>query len=161
MAAWEFQQLQTIAEKNGWHKFISMQNYYNLLYREEEREMIPFCNDTGVGIIPWSPLARGVLARPWGTITKREETDQNKLPPGTEEREKEIVKRVEEIAKKRNSTMAAVSTAWVLQKGANPIVGLTSKDRIDQAVEGLGLVLSEEEMSYLAEPYQTRPIIGY
>jgi len=102
MAAWEFQTLQNIAEKNGWHQFISMQNYHNLLYREEEREMIPYCKDTGVGLIPWSPLARGALTRPWDTRdTLRENTDnrlKNLIRSRETEADKAIVDRVEEIA---------------------------------------------------------------
>jgi aryl-alcohol dehydrogenase-like predicted oxidoreductase len=160
MTAWEFQQMQNIAEKNGWHKFISMQNYMNLLYREEEREMIRYCQDTGVGIIPWSPISRGVLARPWkAEVTKRQETDQNALP-GADCDEK-IVSRVEEISKKRGVTMAAVATAWVLQKGASPILGLTSKERVDQSLQALKLKLTYDEMKYLEELYVPRSVQGY
>jgi aryl-alcohol dehydrogenase-like predicted oxidoreductase len=160
MATWEFQQMQNIAEKNGWHKFISMQNYMNLLYREEEREMIPYCQDTGVGIIPWSPISRGILARPWkAEITKRQETDQNALP-GADCDEK-IVSRVEEISKKRGVTMAAVATAWVLQKGASPILGLTSKERVDQSLQALKLKLTYDEIKYLEELYVPRSVQGY
>lgn len=165
MATWEFQQLQNLAEKHNWHKFISMQNYLNLLYREEEREMLPFCTDTGVGIIPWSPIARGVLARPWGSRnTKREETDQF-LGALIRSRENEvdqaIVGRVEEIAKRKGVPMAAVATAWVLSKGANPIVGLSSKERIDSAVAAISIELSEEEVKFLEEPYLPKVISGY
>jgi len=160
MAAWEFQQMQNIADKHGWHKFISMQNYMNLLYREEEREMIPYCQDTGVGIIPWSPVARGVLARPWkAEATKREETDQNALPGA--EADMKIVSRVEEIAKKRGVPMAAVATAWVIQKGACPILGLTSKDRVDQSLQSLTLNLTDDEIKYLEELYMPRPVQGF
>ncbi|EXJ84069.1 alcohol dehydrogenase [Capronia epimyces CBS 606.96] len=161
MAAWEFQQLQTIAEKNNWHKFISMQNYMNLLYREEEREMLPYCKDTGVGIIPWSSMARGILARPWGSSTRRDETDQHKLPTGAEIVDKTIVGRVEELAKKKGVPMSAISTAWVLHKGASPILGLNSKERIDDALVALRVQLTEEEVRYLEDPYQPRPIVGY
>lgn len=165
MATWEFQQLQNLAEKHNWHNFISMQNYLNLLYREEEREMLPFCTDTGVGIIPWSPIARGVLARPWGSRnTKREETDQF-LGALIRSRENEvdqaIVGRVEEIAKRKGVPMAAVATAWVLSKGANPIVGLSSKERIDSAVAAISIELSEEEVKFLEEPYLPKVISGY
>ena len=165
MATWEFQQLQNLAEKYDWHQFISMQNYFNLLYREEEREMLPYCADTGIGIIPWSPIARGVLARPWGSRnTKREETDQF-LGALIRSRENEvdqaIVGRVEEIAKQKGVPMAAVATAWVLKKGANPIVGLSSKERIDQAVAAISMELSEREVRYLEEPYLPKAISGY
>lgn len=165
MATWEFQQLQNLAEKHNWHKFISMQNYLNLLYREEEREMLPYCAAAGIGMIPWSPIARGVLARPWGSRnTKREETDQF-LGALIRSRENEIdqaiVGRVEEIAKRKSVPMAAVATAWVLSKGANPIVGLSSKERIDSAVAAISMELSEEEVQFLEEPYLPKIISGY
>ncbi|MCJ1267813.1 hypothetical protein MMC22_007699 [Lobaria immixta] len=166
MAAWEFQSLQNIAEANGWHKFISMQNYYNLTYREEEREMIPYCADTGVGCIPWSPIARGALARPWGDrSTTRESTDkilQTLIRGRDNEVDKAIIDRVEEVAKKRGVGMAAVATAWVLSKPlVNPIIGLSSKERIDEAVETIKFRLSEDEIKYLEEPYLPRSIVGY
>lgn len=163
MAAWEFQQLQNIAESHGWHKFISMQNLVHLLYREEEREMIPYCNATGVGLVPWSPLGRGVLARPWNQkITKRMETDEYGLPGGpNEDVEREIVARVEELAKKKGVPMAAIATAWTLQKGACPILGLSSRERIDQSLIALTTSLATEEIKYLEEPYVPRPVVGY
>ena len=138
MAAWEFQSLQNIAEANGWHKFISMQSHYNLTYREEEREMIPYCTDTGVGLIHWSSIARGALARPWGDrSTKRESTDQflnNLVRDQNNEVDKAIIDRVEEVAGKRGVNMATVATAWVLSKAlAIPPFGVSSKERIDAA----------------------------
>jgi aryl-alcohol dehydrogenase-like predicted oxidoreductase len=165
MAAWEFQTLQNIAEKHGWHKFVSMQNYHNLLYREEEREMIPYCQDTGVSLIPWSPLARGILTRPWKSeSTKREQTDRF-LKSIILDRESEvdaaIVRRVEEVAKKRGISMSAVATAWSLSKGVIPIVGLNSKQRIDEACENSKVKLSEEDFRYLEEPYLPKPVTGY
>ncbi|KAI9732861.1 MAG: hypothetical protein M1834_003800 [Cirrosporium novae-zelandiae] len=165
MAAWEFQQLQNIADKHGWHQFVSMQNYYNLSYREEEREMIPYCQDTGVGIIPWSPIARGMLARPWNSRgTKREATDntlQNYMRSRAAKVDEKIVGRVEEIANKKGVAMAQVATAWVIKKGACPIIGLGSKERIDQAVEALKVELSDEECRYLEELYEPKNIFGY
>ncbi|KAI9678819.1 MAG: hypothetical protein M1817_005878 [Caeruleum heppii] len=164
MAAWEFQTLQNIAEKHGWHKFISMQNFHNLLYREEEREMLPYCRATGVGCIPWSPIARGVLARPWGEQSARADADifMSSMVSREEENDKTIVTRVEEVAKKRGVGMAMVATAWCLQQqGVNPIVGLNSKKRIDQAVEAVKFKLTEEEMKYLEEKYVPRPVQGY
>jgi versiconal hemiacetal acetate reductase len=148
MAAWEFQKLQYIAESNGWHKFISMQNYYNLLYREEEREMIPLCRDLGVGIIPWSPLARGVLAHRWDDrASKREQSDKllrNMVrASGKESKVDEIiVSHVAEIAEKRSLAMATIALAWALKKGVYPISGLGSKKRIDQAIEAVGPTFS-------------------
>ncbi|KAJ9200999.1 hypothetical protein DTO164E3_3748 [Paecilomyces variotii] len=163
MAAWEFQTLQNIAARNGWHQFISMQNYHNLIAREEEREMIPYCQDTGVGLIPWSPLARGVLARPWGERSSvRESTDRvvSFLVRGREtEGDRMIVNRLEEIAKKKGVSMAQVATAWSLShKGMNPILGLNSKERIDEAVAAIKVKLSEEEIKYLEEPYVAKGI---
>ncbi|KAL9637286.1 MAG: hypothetical protein Q9204_001934 [Flavoplaca sp. TL-2023a] len=166
MATWEFQTLQNIAEAHGWHKFISMQNYHNLIYREEEREMIPYCADTGVGLVPWSPIARGVLARPWGDrSTARESTDnylQNMIRSRETEVDKMVIDRVEEIAKKKGFKMAQVATAWVLRKGLEfPIIGLGSKERIDEAVQALKIELTDEEAKYLEEPYLPKAIQGY
>jgi aryl-alcohol dehydrogenase-like predicted oxidoreductase len=165
MAACEFQALQNIAEKNGWHKFISMQNYHNLLYREEEREMIPYCNYTGVGIIPWSPISRGVLARPFNSRSTLRESTDNFLKAMIRSRETEIdekiVNRVEELAKKKGVSMAALATAYSLSKGHCPILGMNSKQRIEDACGSLKVRLSEEEIKYLEEPYLPKPITGY
>lgn len=162
MAAWEFQTLNNIAARNGWHQFISMQNYHNLLAREEEREMIPYCKDVGIGLIPWSPLARGALTRPWNSrSTVRESTDRalHRLVRGREtESDKEIIDRVEELAKKKGVSMAQVATAWSLAKGDNPIIGLGSKERIDEAVAAVKVKLTEEEIAYLEEPYVPKEI---
>ncbi|KAI4215920.1 MAG: hypothetical protein LQ351_001908 [Letrouitia transgressa] len=166
MATWEFQALQNIADKHGWHKFISMQNYHNLQYREEEREMLPYCAATGVGCIPWSPINRGALARPWGDrTTTREKTDQalQTLVRSREgEVDKAIVDRVEEVAKKKGVSMAQVATAWVLRRDmVNPIIGLGSKERIDEAVAALKVRLSDEEARYLEEPYLPKAVTGF
>ncbi|WFC95681.1 hypothetical protein MBRA1_002334 [Malassezia brasiliensis] len=166
MAAWEFQQLQNIAEKHGWHKFISMQNYYNLLYREEEREMIPYCQATGVGLVPWSPIARGVLTRPWTErSSKREQSDvmlQRLIRSRESEPDQAIVGRVEELSKKKGVPMAQVAIAWCLsKKGVNPIVGLSKPERIDEAVGALKVQLSAEEIAYLEEPYRPKFVQGY
>ncbi|QKX62394.1 uncharacterized protein TRUGW13939_09553 [Talaromyces rugulosus] len=164
MAAWEFQALQNIAIRRGWHTFISMQNYHNLLAREEEREMVPYCQDAGIGLIPWSPIARGVLARPWdargtsvrdstdsavGTLVRSRETESDKA----------VVDRVEELATRKNVSMAQVATAWSLShQGMNPILGLNTKERIDEAVASIAVKLTEDEIKYLEEPYQPRAI---
>jgi aryl-alcohol dehydrogenase-like predicted oxidoreductase len=165
MAAWEFQSLQNIAEKHGWHKFISMQNYYNLIYREEEREMIPYCHDTGVGLIPWSPIARGVLARPWGDRTTQREKTDNFLKTMIRSRETEvdkaIVDRIEEVAKKMGVSMTAVATAWCLSKGVIPIIGLSSKARVEESVENISVKLDEDDIAYLEEPYIPKNVQGY
>ena len=148
------------------HKFISMQNYHNLIYREEEREMLPYCQATGVGCIPWSPVARGVLTRPWSERSTPREASDNFLKSLIRSRETEvdkaIVDRVEEVGKKKGVSMAQVAMAWcLLQKGVNPIVGLGSKERIDQAVEAVKVRLSEEERKYLEEPYLPKTVQGY
>lgn len=162
MAAWEFQKLQFIARQNGWHTFVSMQNYYNILYREEEREMIPLCRDLGVGILPWSPLARGVLAHGWSDRqSKREKTDKllaNMVRGQESSVDQALVERVEEVAKNRSVQMATVGLAWCLRKGVFPITGLGSKERIDQAVQGVGFVLTDEEVAYIDELYQPKKV---
>ncbi|RDL39471.1 uncharacterized protein BP5553_03811 [Venustampulla echinocandica] len=169
MAAWEFQTLQNIADKHGWHKFISMQNYHNLIYREEEREMIPYCQDTGVGLIPWSPIARGALARPYSDrSTLREKTDHylTEAIRSTEtETDKLIINRVEEIAKKYDVSMTTIATAWSLSKNVNPIVGLSSTERVDQVVESVKFAssgkLTQEDITYLEEGYAPKRTQGY
>ncbi|KAF1845308.1 Aldo/keto reductase [Cucurbitaria berberidis CBS 394.84] len=165
MAAWEFCSLQHIADKNGWHKFVSMQNYYNLLYREEEREMIPYCQDTGVGLIPWSPIARGALTRPWSDrSSKRAETDKfvDALVYQRENAiDKKIIERVEEVAKKHNVSMACIATSWGIKKGVCPIIGLSSKERIEEAVQNIHFKLSDEDAKYLEEAYVPKERQGY
>lgn len=165
MAAWEFQMLQSIAEKNGWTKFVSMQNYYNLLYREEEREMIPFCKATGVGLIPWSPLARGVLARPFtNRDTTREKSDGylhyliRSRETASDER---IVDTVQQIANQRGVAMAVVAIAWMLKKGTLPIVGLSSVERMKDAVAAVKFELSDDEIKSLEQPYVPRHVVGF
>jgi aryl-alcohol dehydrogenase-like predicted oxidoreductase len=135
-----------------------MQGFYNLLYREEEREMIPYCHATGVGLLPWSPLAAGVLAHAWTDRSDaREQSDvflKALFRSKEEEAAKEIVRRVEEIAGKKGVSMAQVATAWVLgKKESTPIMGLDSIERVEQAVEALAVQLTEEEVLFLEEPY--------
>ena len=165
MAAWEFQELQWIARTHGWHEFISMQGYHNLLYREEEREMIPYCRHSGVGLIPWSPVARGVLCRPWGErSSKREEGDnflKNMMRKSETETEKMIVDRVEEVAKKHRVSMTCIATAWSVKQGIMPIIGLNSEKRIDEALENVKFQLSDEDAKYLEEPYRPKMKQGY
>ncbi|CRK15339.1 hypothetical protein BN1723_010632 [Verticillium longisporum] len=161
MATWEFQRLQNVAEKHGWHKFISMQGLYNLLTREDEREMIPFCKATGVGLMPWSPLSAGMLTHAWTDRSdSREKSDVflKALFRGREEAADEaIVGRVEELSKKKGISMAQIAIAWVLSKGTSPICGLESKERIDQAIEALTVELTEDEIKFLEEPYLPKP----
>lgn len=162
MFAWQFAKAQHLAEQNGWTKFISMQNHLNLLYREEEREMLPVCRDQGVAVIPWSPLARGRLTRDWGTDTDRASTDifgKTLYRDGSEA----IVARVAEIAGHRGIPKAQVALAWVSQvKGVTaPIVGVTRQGHLEDAIASLTVKLSAEEVVSLEAPYTTQPISGH
>lgn len=169
MHAWEFQVLNNIADKHGWHKFISMQDYHSLLYREEEREMHAYCRDAGVGIIPWSPLARGLLARPYKvtqeqpTVRQTSDVYSRFLVGEVTEADVKIINRVEELAEKKHCSMAQISIAWSLKKGVNPIVGLASVKRVDEAAEAVTLaskgLLSDEEIKSLDELYVAKPEI--
>lgn len=160
MWATQFARMQFVAEKHGWTKFISMQNQYNLLYREEEREMIRFCNDTGVGLIPWAPVAAGSLARPLEKTGETERSKPNK-EAGVGEVDAKIIGRVEEIAKKKGWMMSQVALAWVNKRVCSPIVGFSSVERIDEAIGVRGKRLTEEEEKYLEELYQPKPISGH
>jgi versiconal hemiacetal acetate reductase len=164
MPAWQFQKMQNVAEKNGWTKFISMQGYYNLIYREEEREMIPYCKDAGIGLCQWSPLGRGILSRPWNDRTsKRDQSDQllkNMVRgKGMEDIDQAIVGRVEEISKKRGVSMATVALAWVMSRGCFPITGLGKKERIDEAIAAVSFVLTTEEVEFLEELYVPKAVM--
>ncbi|KAI1104661.1 aldo/keto reductase [Jackrogersella minutella] len=165
MWAVNFARMQFVAEKNGWTKFISMQNHYNLLYREEEREMNRYCNDTGVGLIPWAPLCRGHLARPPSSFgsTERSRLEKENAPGshGTVEPDLSIIGRVQEIAAKRDWKMSHVALAWINKKVTSPIVGFSSIERIDEALDIKGKVLTEEEEKYLEELYQPKKISGH
>ncbi len=162
MKAYQFAKLQFTAEKNGWTKFISMQNYYNLLYREEEREMIPFCNETGVGLLPWSPIGRGALAKPVSkqSSSLRSSVDKVAKKLGLKDfsgADETIVNRVEELSIKKEVSMAQIAIAWILTKGVTPIIGFNKLERIDEAVEALKVVLTGEEIDYLEAAYVPKP----
>ena len=169
MYAHEFAMLQFTATLNHWTPFISMQNFYNLLYREEEREMIPFCKKMGVGLIPWSPMARGMLTRPYeDKSTTRISTDplMKALYLSKEgQREglvdQEITGRVQKVAADRGVSMATVALSWVLSKGCAPIVGLSSEKRLKEAVDALKFKLSEEETKFLEGAYSPKAIQGH
>ena len=165
MWAWQFSKALYTSQKHGWAKFVTMQPHYNLLYREEEREMLPLCLDQGVGVIPWSPLARGKLARPWeAETTKRSETDgyAKNLYAKTAEADKRVVDRVAEVAAARGVPMAQVSLAWLLSKPAitSPIVGATKLHHLEDAVAAVGLKLTAEEIESLEEPYVPHAVLG-
>ncbi|KAJ5946485.1 hypothetical protein N7454_003324 [Penicillium verhagenii] len=161
MWATQFAQLQFLAERNGWTKFISMQNYYNLLYREEEREMNRYCNETGVGLIPWSPLFAGRLARPVGEESSLRSKRPSYHHPGLTDADKSIIKRVQEVAEKKNWNMSHVALTWLRSKGTIPIVGCTSIEKIDDMCELKGKTLTDEEVRYLEELYEARPVAGH
>jgi aryl-alcohol dehydrogenase (NADP+) len=162
MWAWQFSKAQYIAEQHGWTKFISMQNHYNLLNREEEREMMPLCVDQGVGVIPWSPLARGRLTRDWDNATSRSETDE--FGKGLYKPEDQvIVERVAEVANELGAPRAQVALAWVLSKSfvTSPIVGATKDAHIDDAIAACELQLSAEHIARLEEPYTPHESVGF
>jgi aryl-alcohol dehydrogenase-like predicted oxidoreductase len=166
MYSWQFAKALYLSQINGWARFVSMQNHYNLLYREEEREMIPLCQSEGVGVIPWSPLARGRLARPWqAEKTKRFETDQfqKTLYAKTEEFDRKVVDRLGEISEQRGVPRAQVALAWMLSKPAitSPIVGATKPHHLSDAVAALSLRLSPAEIVSIEEPYVAHPVLGF
>ncbi|SDW93544.1 Predicted oxidoreductase [Alicyclobacillus hesperidum] len=165
MYAWQFLKAQYTAEKHGWTQFVSMQNYLNLLYREEEREMLPLCEDLKVGVIPWSPLARGRLTRDWDDKTARSEMDEfgKSLYAQTADADKRIVERVREVAQRRGLPRAQIALAWVLSKPVvtSPIVGATKMHHLEDAVAALDVKLTEEEIAFLEEPYVPHPVLGF
>ena len=165
MWAWQLAQALYLADRHGWTRFVSMQNHYNLLYREEEREMMPLCADQGLGVIPWSPLARGRLARPWqGASTPRLAVDQygHTLYDGTEAADRLVVDRLGELAGRRGVPRAQLALAWLLAKGvAAPIVGATRPEHLQDAAAAVELCLSPEEMALLEAPYAPHPVLGF
>jgi aryl-alcohol dehydrogenase-like predicted oxidoreductase len=165
MYAWQFGKALAVAEKNHWTRFVSMQNFVNLMYREEEREMLPLCKAEGIGVIPWSPLARGRLARPWQSTTNRSEKDVfgKKLYGATNDADQAIVDKVAEVARRRGVPMAQVALAWVLQKKevASPIVGATKPEHLRDAIASLELKLTAEEVAELEAPYVPHAVAGF
>lgn len=163
MFAWQFAKAQEIARSNGWTRFIAMQNHVNLLYREEEREMLPLCADQGVGVIPWSPLARGRLARAWDETTVRSETDGfgKLLYRQQEDADRAIVEAVGAIAADRGVSRATVALAWHFTKGVTaPIIGATKPGHIGAALEAVTLGLTDEEVARLEAPYLPKAPVG-
>jgi aryl-alcohol dehydrogenase-like predicted oxidoreductase len=164
MWAWQFSKAQYVADANGWTRFVSMQDHYNLLNREEEREMLPLCADQGVGVIPWSPLARGRLARPWGEETQRSENDAfGGSLYDVDASDRVIVERVGEIAEARGVPRAQVALAWMLTKPVitAPIVGATKPHHLEDAVAALELDLSAGEVEQLEKAYTPHPVAGF
>ena len=165
MYAWQFAKALAVAEKNHWTRFVSMQNFVNLLYREEEREMLPLCKAEGIGVIPWSPLARGRLARPWNSTTNRSEKDifGKKIYASVTEADRVTVGKVAEIAERRGVPMAQVALAWVLRKSevTAPIIGATKPEHLRDAIASLELKLTPDEVVELEAPYVPHPVAPF
>ena len=165
MYAWQFSKALHLAMAHGWTRFVSMQDHYNLLYREEEREMMPLCADAGIGVLPWSPLARGRLTRAWDDETPRTRTDVygNSLYVSTVDADKRVVEQVASIAAARGVPKAQVALAWVAQKTVvtAPIVGASKPHHLDDAVAALKLNLTESEVAQLEAPYVPHAIVGH
>ena len=164
MAAWQFARALYVAERHGWTRFVTMQDHLNLLYREEEREMLPLCRAEGVGVIPWSPMARGRLTRNWDESSERQETDEfgKTLYTRTFEADRLVIERVASVAKARGAPRAQVALAWVLQKPevTAPIIGASKLQHLDDAVASLSLKLTPEEIATLEEPYTPHLLAG-
>ena len=165
MYAWQFSKALHVAERHGWTRFSTMQNYVNLLYREEEREMLPLCQAEGIGVIPWSPLARGRLTRDWDSTSARTETDDfgRTLYDKTSDADRKVVQALTAVAGKIGAPRAQVALAWVLQKSevTAPIVGATQLSQLDDAVAALDLHLSPEDVAALEAPYVPHAVVGF
>jgi aryl-alcohol dehydrogenase-like predicted oxidoreductase len=165
MFAWQFAQSLEISRRNGWARFVSMQNFVNLIYREEEREMLPLCQSEGIGVIPWSPLARGRLARPSNAeATNRSEKDQYgaRIYANLAASDRQIIDEVGKIAARRTISRAQVALAWLLGKSqiTAPIVGATRPEHLQDAVAALDVKLTEDEVKALEAPYIPHPVAG-
>ncbi|MBC1913557.1 aldo/keto reductase [Listeria booriae] len=164
MYAWQFQKAQRVAERNGWTKFVSMQNHYNMIYREEEREMIPFCRDEKIAVTPYSPLASGRLTRDWSETSLRSETDQvqHSKYDGMMDADRGIVERLAEVAVNHGVTRDKIALAWLLQKSqvTAPIVGAQKESHLVSAVGALDVKLEQSEVAYLEELYIPHPPVG-
>ncbi|WP_314407054.1 aldo/keto reductase [Pseudomonas kuykendallii] len=165
MYAWQFASMLHVARANGWTRFATMQNYLNLLYREEEREMLPLCRAEGIGVIPWSPMARGRLTRPWNETSERAESDQfgKSLYAHTAEADRKVIEAVAAVAAARGGPPAQVALAWVLAKPgvSAPIIGASKPHHLPDALAALQLTLSEEEIAQLEAPYVPHAVVGF
>ncbi|MCY7906448.1 aldo/keto reductase [Bacillus inaquosorum] len=165
MYAWQFQKALHVAEKNGWTKFVSMQNHLNLIYREEEREMLPLCKEEKIGVTPYSPLASGRLTREWSETTHRSETDQIQKSKydATADADRLVVERLAAIAEKHGVSRTHIALAWLLQKKpvTAPIIGATKMSHLENAVRALSVKLTSEDIALLEEPYVPHPIVGH
>lgn len=163
MWAWQFSKLQHAAEANGWTKFVSMQNQVSLTYREEEREMLPLCGDQGIAVLPWSPLGGGKLTRPWGTETKRGTTDRYNKSMYEKTGDRDVVDAVEAVAKERNTSMAQLAMAWVLQKPVvtSPIVGVSKMNHLEDAIAAVDFELTTDDIEKLEASYKPLHVGGF
>lgn len=166
MYAWQFAKALYLADKHGWTRFVSMQNHMNLIYREEEREMLPLCREEKIAVLPWSPLARGRLARPWqGESTRRLETDAfgKSMYSRTEDADRKVIDQLGQVAGQRGVSRAQLALAWLLAKPGvtAPIVGATKPNHLEDAVAALSISLAPEEMRALEEPYAPHPVLGF
>jgi len=165
MYSWQFAQALYLADAHNWTRFVSMQDHYNLLYREEEREMLGLCADQGIGVIPWSPLARGRLTRDWDDTTARTETDEfgKTLYKTTADADKKVVEAVAKLAEARGVPRAQIALAWMLHKPVvtSPIVGATKPYHLEDAVAALSVTLSVDEIAALEAPYVPHPVLGF
>lgn len=165
MHAWQFAKALYVSRVHGWTRFVTMQNHYNLLYREEEREMLPLCLEEGMGVIPWSPLARGRLTRDWSDETSRVKTDKygQKLYAGTADADRRVVDAVTEVARERGVPRAQIALAWLLHKPVvtAPIVGASKPGHLEDAVAALAVQLTDEEIARLEAPYVPHRVAGH
>jgi aryl-alcohol dehydrogenase-like predicted oxidoreductase len=165
MWTWQFAQAQHVADLGGWTRFVSMQDQYNLIMREEEREMLPYCRDQGIGVLPWSPLARGRLTRDWDATTRRSSSDEfgGRLYRQAEEADRKVVEAVAEVAAAREVPRARVGLAWLLHQPAvtAPIVGATKIEHLDDAIAAVDVELSEDELGRLSEHYVPHAAEGF
>jgi 1-deoxyxylulose-5-phosphate synthase len=163
MYAWQFAKAQFTADLHGWTRFVSMQNHYNLIYREDERELLPFCQDQGIGVIPFSPLARGWLARKPTEETLRGQNDGLIKERYGQQENQTIIQRVSDVAEKRGLPMAQVAIAWILSKPVitSPIIGTTKPHHLEDAVAAVSVQLTPDDIRHLEEAYQPHPVLGY
>ena len=165
MYAWQFAKMLHTASANGWTRFISMQNHVNLINREEEREMLPLCRDEAIGVIPWSPLARGRLTRDWGEETTRSASDDfaRMIYAKTEDADRQVVEAVASVAAARGLPRAQVALAWLMGKPGitSPIIGATKPQHLSDAIAALDVVLTPEEVKLLEAPYVPHPVVGF
>ncbi|MGL5967058.1 MAG: aldo/keto reductase [Kluyvera sp.] len=165
MHARQFAQALALQKSNGWAPFVTMQDHYNLIYREEERDMLPLCNQEGVAVIPWSPLARGRLTRPWGETTARLVSDEfgQTLYSSTEENDEQIAGELERVAQEIDASRAQTALAWLLSKPgvAAPIIGASREDQLDELLNAVDITLTPEQIAAMEAPYQAHPVVGF